>query len=223
MKKAILAKKVGMTQVFSEEGILIPVTVLEAGPCFVTQIKTVENDGYSALQVGFVDLKEDKKPAEAGKSKKYRSKIIKPVRGHFAKSGVAPKKYVREFKLEDVSSYELGSEIRASVFEAGDKIDVTGLSKGKGTQGAIKRHGFSRGPETHGSKYHRGGGALAGSSSPGKVRKGTEMSGQMGHERVTVQNLEVVKVDEEKNLILVKGSVPGPKGCLIMIKDSVKA
>ena len=209
MKKAIMAKKIGMTQVFAETGNLIPVTVLEAGPCVVIQKKTVENDGYCAVQVGFVE---------------QRAKLVsKPEAGHFAKAGVSAKKFVKEFRLENTDNLEVGTEIKADIFEAGEKIDVTGVSKGKGFQGAIKRHGQGRGPMSHGSKYHRGVGALSGGTTPGKVRKGRKMPGQMGAVKVTVENLEVVRVDAEKNLILVKGAVPGPKGSVLAIKDSVKA
>ncbi|MCQ4726869.1 50S ribosomal protein L3 [Anaerotignum faecicola] len=209
MKKAIIAKKVGMTQVFSETGNLVPVTVLEAGPCVVVQKKTVENDGYSAVQLGFMDKKE--------------KLTVKPEKGHFDKAGIAPKKVLKEFRLEDAQSYEVGSEIKADVFAAGDKIDVSGTSKGKGYQGAIKRHGQHRGPMAHGSKYHRGLGSLSSGTTPGKVKKGKKMPGHMGNVTVTIQNLEVVSVDAEKNLILVKGAVPGPKNSVLAIKDSVKA
>ena len=209
MKKAIIAKKVGMTQVFSETGNLVPVTVLEAGPCVVVQKKTVENDGYSAVQLGFMDKKE--------------KLTVKPEKGHFDKAGIAPKKVLKEFRLEDAQSYEVGSEIKADVFAAGDKIDVSGTSKGKGYQGAIKRHGQHRGPMAHGSKYHRGLGSLSSGTTPGKVKKGKKLPGHMGNVTVTIQNLEVVSVDAEKNLILVKGAVPGPKNSVLAIKDSVKA
>lgn len=209
MKKAILATKVGMTQIFNEEGALIPVTVLQAGPCVVTQVKTEENDGYSAVQVGFADKRENL--------------VNKPEKGHFDKAGVAPKRYVKEFRLEDAESYEVGQEIKVDAFAAGDHIDATAVSKGKGYQGAIKRHGQSRGPMAHGSKYHRHAGSNGSATTPGRVFKGKHMPGHMGAVRVTVQNLEVVRVDAEQNLILVKGSVPGPKKSLVMIKESVKA
>lgn len=209
MKKAILAKKVGMTQIFAEDGALVPVTVLEAGPCTVTQVKTEENDGYSAIQVGFVDAK--------------KIHTNKPMQGHFDKAGVDFKRHLKEFKLEGAASYEVGQEIKADFFEAGDKIDVTGTSKGKGYQGAIKRHGFSRGPMAHGSKYHRSAGSMGNASFPGKVFKGKKLAGHMGAETVTVQNLEVVKVIPEKNLLLVKGSIPGPKKAIVEVKSSVKA
>ena len=209
MKKAILTTKVGMTQVFSEDGVLTPVTVLQAGPCVVTQVKTVENDGYSAVQVGFGDIRE--------------KLVNKPKKGHFAKAGVTAKRFLKEFRLEDAESYTLGREIKADVFAAGDKVDATAKSKGKGFQGAIKRHGQSRGPMAHGSKYHRHAGSNGSATTPGRVFKGKHMPGHMGAVRVTVQNLEVVSVDAEKNLILVKGAVPGPKKSLVMLKESVKA
>ena len=209
MKKAILTTKVGMTQVFSEDGVLTPVTVLQAGPCVVTQVKTVENDGYSAVQVGFGDIRE--------------KLVNKPKKGHFAKAGVTAKRFLKEFRLEDAESYTLGQEIKADVFAAGDKVDATAKSKGKGFQGAIKRHGQSRGPMAHGSKYHRHAGSNGSATTPGRVFKGKHMPGHMGAVRVTVQNLEVVSVDAEKNLILVKGAVPGSKKSLVMLKESVKA
>ena len=209
MKKAILTTKVGMTQVFSEDGVLTPVTVLQAGPCVVTQVKTVENDGYSAVQVGFGDIRE--------------KLVNKPKKGHFAKAGVTAKRFLKEFRLEDAESYTLGQEIKADVFAAGDKVDATAKSKGKGFQGAIKRHGQSRGPMAHGSKYHRHAGSNGSATTPGRVFKGKHMPGHRGAVRVTVQNLEVVSVDAEKNLILVKGAVPGPKKSLVMLKESVKA
>ena len=209
MKKAILTTKVGMTQVFSEDGVLTPVTVLQAGPCVVTQVKTVENDGYSAVQVGFGDIRE--------------KLVNKPKKGHFAKAGVTAKRFLKEFRLEDAESYTLGQEIKADVFAAGDKVDATAKSKGKGFQGAIKRHGQSRGPMAHGSKYHRHAGSNGSATTPGRVFKGKHMPGHMGAVRVTVQNLEVVSVDAEKNLILVKGAVPGPKKSLVMLKESVQA
>ena len=209
MKKAILTTKVGMTQVFSEDGVLTPVTVLQAGPCVVTQVKTVENDGYSAVQVGFGDIRE--------------KLVNKPKKGHFAKAGVTAKRFLKEFRLEDAESYTLGQEIKADVFAAGDKVDATAKSKGKGFQGAIKRHGQSKGPMAHGSKYHRHAGSNGSATTPGRVFKGKHMPGHMGAVRVTVQNLEVVSVDAEKNLILVKGAVPGPKKSLVMLKESVKA
>lgn len=207
MKKAILAKKVGMTQIFNEAGELVPVTVLQAGPCVVTQVKTVENDGYDAVQVGFEDIRE--------------KLVNKPVKGMFDKAGVSCKRYVREFKLE--GEYAVKDEIKAEIFEAGDKVDATAIAKGKGFQGAIKRHGQSRGPMAHGSKYHRHAGSNGACSSPSKVFKGKRMPGHMGGKKVTTQNLEIVRADAEKNLLLVKGAVPGPKKALVTIKESVKA
>ncbi len=206
MKKAILATKVGMTQIFNEDGVLTPVTVLQAGPCVVTQIKTMDNDGYEAVQVGYGDKRE--------------ALVNKPMKGHFEKAGVSCKRFVREFKLE--GEYELGQEIKAEIFAAGDKIDVTAISKGKGFQGAIKRHGQSRGPMAHGSKYHRHAGSNGACSDPSKVFKGKRMPGQMGGKKITVQNLEIVKVDVENNLLLVKGAVPGPKKSMVTIKETVK-
>ncbi len=209
MKKAILATKVGMTQIFSEDGVLTPVTVLAAGPCVVTQVKTVENDGYSAVQVGFVDKRE--------------KLVSKPQKGAFDKAGVSYKRYVRELKLDDAESYAVAQEIKADMFQAGDKIDATAISKGKGFQGAIKRHGQSRGPMAHGSKYHRHAGSNGACSDPSRVFKGKKMAGHMGHVQVTVQNLEVVRVDAENNLLLVKGAVPGPKKALVTVKSTVKS
>ncbi|MCT4612777.1 MAG: 50S ribosomal protein L3 [Clostridia bacterium] len=209
MKKGILAVKEGMTQIFDENGKLIPVTVLVAGPCVVTQKKTEENDGYEAIQLGFMDK---------------RDKLVnKPLKGHFEKAGTTAKRYVREFRLESTESYEVGSEIKADIFEAGDMIDVTGTSKGKGYQGAIKRHNQSRGPMSHGSKFHRSAGSMGGASFPSRVFKGKKMPGHMGAEKVTVQKLEIVKVDVENNLLLVKGAVPGPRGTMLTVRDSVKA
>lgn len=224
MKKAILATKVGMTQIFNEDGTLVPVTVLQAGPCVVTQVKTVENDGYSAVQVGFVDKKDRivNKDKNGKKEIIHRHGVNKAMKGHFDKAGVSGKRFVREFKLEDAESYTLGSEIKADVFVAGDKIDASAISKGKGFQGAIKRHGQHRGPMTHGSKFHRHQGSNGACSSPSRVFKGKGMPGHMGCVKVTVQNLEVVRVDAEKNLLLIKGSVPGPRKALVTIKESVK-
>ncbi len=209
MKKAILATKIGMTQIFAEDGELIPVTVLQAGPCVVTQVKTEENDGYSAVQVGFVDKRE--------------KLSTKPMKGHFEKAGTSVKRFVKEFKFEDAAAYELGQEIKADIFAEGDKIDATAISKGKGFQGAIKRHGQHTGPKTHGSKYHRHAGSNGMASDPSKVMKGKKMPGHMGSVQVTVQNLEIVKIDVENNVILVKGSVPGPKKSLVTLKETVKA
>lgn len=225
MKKAILATKVGMTQVFNEDGTLTPVTVLQAGPCVVTQVKTVENDGYEAVQVGFVDKKDRivNKDKSGKKEIVHRHGVTKAEQGHFAKAGVTGKRFVREFKFENAGEYTPGQEIKADVFATGDKIDATAISKGKGFQGAIKRHGQHRGPMTHGSKFHRHAGSNGAASDPSKVFKGKKMPGQMGNKRITIQNLEVVRVDAEKNLLLVKGSVPGPKKSLVTIKEAVKA
>jgi len=224
MKKAILATKVGMTQIFNEDGVLTPVTVLQAGPCVVTQIKTVENDGYSAVQVGFGDKKDKiiNKDRSGRKEIIHRHGLTQALQGHFEKAGVSGKRFVREFKFENAEEYELAQEIKADIFAVGDKIDATATSKGKGFQGAIKRHNFHRGPMTHGSKFHRHQGSSGAASSPGRVFKGKKMPGQMGNKRVTVQNLEIVRVDAEKNLILVKGAVPGPRKSLVTIKESVK-
>ena len=224
MKKAILATKVGMTQIFTEDGALVPVTVLQAGPCVVTQVKTAENDGYSAVQVGFVDKKERivNKDKNGKKEIVHRHGVNKALKGHFDKAGVSCKRYVREFRLDNAEEYTLGSEIKADVFAAGDKIDASAISKGKGFQGAIKRHGQSRGPMAHGSKFHRHQGSNGACSSPSRVFKGKGMPGHMGCVKVTVQNLDVVRVDADKNLILVKGAVPGPKKALVTIKETVK-
>ena len=208
MQKAILGRKIGMTQVFSEDGLVIPVTVIEAGPCIVVQKKTIENDGYEAIQVGFREVKEQR--------------VNKPEKGHFAKAGVELRRVLKEFRIDDISAYEVGSEIKADIFAVGDKVDISGTSKGKGTQGPISRHGHSRGPMTHGSKYHRGGGSLGAGTSPGKVFKGMKMAGKTGNKRVTVQNLEIIRADAELNLLLVKGAIPGPKGSLVCVKDTVK-
>ncbi|NDL68112.1 50S ribosomal protein L3 [Anaerotalea alkaliphila] len=209
MKKAIIAKKIGMTQIFMEDGTLVPVTVLEAGPCSVVQVKTQANDGYSAIQIGFVDGKE--------------KHVGKPLQGHFAKAGVPLKRILKEFRLDNAEEFLVGQEIKADVFVSGDLIDVSGVSKGKGYQGAIKRHGQSRGPMGHGSKSHRIAGSMGSSAYPAKVFKGKKLAGHMGAEAVTVQNLEVVRVDAEKNLILVKGAVPGPKKSIVVVRDAVKA
>ena len=208
MKKAILATKVGMTQIFNEDGVLTPVTVLQAGPCVVTQVKTLENDGYEAVQVGFADKRE--------------KLVNKPMKGHFDKAGVSYKRFVREFRFENASEYNVKDEIKADIFAAGDKIDATAISKGKGFQGAIKRHGQSRGPMAHGSKFHRHQGSNGSATTPGRVFKGKGMPGQIGAKRITIQNLEVVRVDAENNIILVKGAVPGPKKSLVTLKETVK-
>ena len=207
--KTIIGKKIGMTQIFDETGKVIPVTVIEAGPCVVAQVKTVETDGYNAIQLGFGDVKE--------------SKLNKPERGHFAKANLGLKKHLREFRVEDFEDVTVGTEIKADSFEAGDKIDVQGTTKGKGFQGVIKRHGQSRGPMGHGSMYHRRPGSMGPTSTPGRVFKGKKLPGHMGRVTVTIQNLDVVKVDLDKNVILVKGSVPGAKGAILKIKSAVKA
>ena len=210
MKKAIVAKKIGMTQVFNQEtGEMIPVTVLEAGPCVVTQVKTVEHDGYSAVQVGFGDIRE--------------KLVNKPDKGQFAKAGVEVKRMLEELKLDDAENYKVGDVIKADMFAVGDKVDASGISKGKGYQGAIKRYGFGRGPMEHGSKYHRHAGSMGSSATPGRVFKGKKLPGHMGNVARTVQNLEIVRVDADQNLLLVKGSVPGPKKAVITIVSSVKA
>lgn len=208
MSKGILCKKVGMTQVFIEGGKLIPVTVVEAGPCFVVQKKTVANDGYNAIQVGFGEMPD--------------RLSSKPAKGHFGKASLKPMRFVREFKVNDIDAYEVGQEIKADVFAAGDKVDVVGTSKGKGFAGMIKRHNAHRGPMKHGSKYHRRSGSL-GAKGPARVFKGRALPGRMGGERVTVQNLEVVRVDADKNMILIKGAVPGAKKSFLVLKPSVKA
>ena len=209
MKKAILAKKDGMTQVFSEDGKLTPVTVLQAGPCVVLQVKTTENDGYEAVKVGFDEIR--------------NVLVNKPNAGIYAKAGVSNKRFMKEFKFENSAEYKVGQEIKADIFAAGDKVDAVGTTKGKGYQGAIKRWGLSRGPMKHGSKYHRHAGSNGPATTPGRVLPGKHMPGQMGAVRATVQNLEIVSVDAEKNMILVKGAVPGPKKALVLIKESVKA
>ena len=206
--KTILGKKIGMTQIFAETGEVVPVTVIQAGPEVVTQIKTVETDGYNAVQVGYEDT--------------LAHRVNKPLTGHFAKSGSPLKKYLAEFAIEEGESYELGQEITVSDFEAGKKVDVTGTSKGKGTQGNIKRHGHHRGPMTHGSKHKRLAGALAGATYPSRVFKGNKSPGRMGRETVTVQNVELVKIDTDRNLLLVKGAVPGGKGSLVRVRYAVK-
>jgi large subunit ribosomal protein L3 len=225
MKKAILATKVGMTQVFNADGELTPVTVLQAGPCVVTQVKTLENDGYEAVQAGFIDKVEKviNKDATGKKSVAHRHGVNKPEAGHFAKAGVTSKRYVREFRFENAADYKLADEIKADIFAEGDKIDATAISKGKGFQGAIKRLGQHRGPMAHGSKFHRHQGSNGACSSPSKVFKGKGMPGHMGSVKVTTQNLEIVRVDVENNLLLVKGAVPGPKKSLVTIKESVKS
>ena len=210
MKKAIVGKKLGMTQFFDQNGNVIPVTVIEAGPCSVTLKKTAENDGYDAVQIGFGEMK--------------ATKVNKPMKGHFSKNDVAPKKVLREFRLEDTAALNVGDIIKADVFAEGDAVDVRGTSKGKGYAGTIKRWNFGRLKETHGTgPVHRHGGSLGACSTPSRVFKGKKMAGHLGNERVTVQNLSVVKVDAEKNIIAVKGAVPGPKGGIVVLFDSVKA
>jgi len=209
MKKAILARKVGMTQIFSEDGVLTPVTVLQAGPCTVTQVKSEETDGYSAVQVGFGEIRE--------------KLVNKPIKGIFTKAGVPVMRVLKEFRFENAAEYEVGQVIKADIFAAGDKVDATAVSKGKGFQGAIKRLGQHRGPMAHGSKFHRHQGSNGSSSDPSRVFKGKGMPGHMGAKRVTIQNLEVVRVDAENGLILVKGSMPGPRKCLVTLKETVKA
>ena len=209
MKKAIIGKKIGMTQIFDETGKVIPVTVIEAGPCVVAQVKTVESDGYNAIQLAFGDVKE--------------SKLNKPEKGHFAKASLTPKKHLREFRVDEIENYKVGDELKADTFAKGEKIDVQGTSKGKGFQGVIKRHGQHRGPMGHGSMYHRRPGSMGPTSTPGRVFKGKKLPGHMGVQTITIQNLDVVSVDMDKNVILVKGSVPGAKGAILKIKTSVKA
>ena len=209
MKKGLIGKKIGMTQIFNEEGKVIPVTVIEAGPCVVSQVKTEETDGYNSIQLGFGAIKE--------------SKVNKPERGHFTKANIASARYLREIRVDSIEDVKVGDELKADIFMAGDKIDIQGTSKGKGFQGVIKRHGQHRGPMGHGSMYHRRPGSMGSTSTPGRVFKGKKLPGHMGAETVTIQNLEVIKVDLDKNIILVKGSVPGAKGSILKIKSSVKA
>ena len=209
MKKGLIGIKIGMTQIFKEEEKVIPVTVIEAGPCVVSQVKTEETDGYNSIQLGFGAIKE--------------SKVNKPERGHFTKANIAPARYLREFRVDSIEDVKVGDELKADIFMAGDKIDIQGTSKGKGFQGVIKRHGQHRGPMGHGSMYHRRPGSMGSTSTPGRVFKGKKLPGHMGAETVTIQNLEVIKVDLDKNIILVKGSVPGAKGSILKIKSSVKA
>lgn len=207
--KTLIGKKVGMTQIFDEKGKVIPVTVIEAGPCVVAQVKSVETDGYNAIQLGFEDVKE--------------SKLNKAERGHFEKANIALKKHLREFRLDSVEGITVGTELTVSEFAEGDKLDIQGTSKGKGFQGVIKRHGQHRGPMGHGSMYHRRPGSMGPTSTPGRVFKGKKLPGHMGKVTVTIQNLDVIKVDTDKNVVLVKGSVPGPKGAILKLKTSVKA
>ena len=208
MQKAIIGKKIGMTQIFNAEGKVVPVTVVEAGPCSVVQKKTVDTDGYEAVQLGFGEVKE--------------KHVTKPLKGHFAKSGVELRKVLKEFRLDEIT-LNVGDEVKADIFAEGEKVDVTGISKGKGFAGTVKRWGTHRGPMTHGSGYHRGPGSMGACSSPSRVFKGKRLAGHLGCEKVTVQNLDVVKVDIERNLILVKGAIPGPKGGIVTIKNTVKA
>ena len=208
MKKAIMAKKLGMTRMFTEQGTAVPVTVLQAGPCYVTQKKTAEKDGYESIQLGFDAI---------------RAKLSnKPMMGHFAKAGVDPLRKLREFQLEDAAGYELGQEIKADVFSAGDIVDISGITKGKGYAGVIKRHNQARGRMTHGSGFHRAPGSMSGCSSPSRVFKTKNLPGHMGHVKVTTQNITVMAVDADKNVLLVKGSVPGPNGAIVSICDAVK-
>ena len=209
MNKGIIGRKIGMTQIFDEKGAVIPVTVIEAGPCTVVQIKNVENDGYNAIQLGFGEIKD--------------KKVNKPIKGHFSKAKLAPKKHLREFRLEDIESYKVGNEVKADIFTANELVDIQGVTKGKGFQGVIKRHGQHRGPMGHGSMYHRRPGSMGACATPSRVFKGKKLPGHMGVETVTIQNLKVVSVDTEKNVILVKGSVPGNKGAILKIKNAVRA
>ena len=209
MKKGIIGKKIGMTQIFDEKGNVIPVTVIEAEGNIVAQVKTVETDGYNAIQLGYGDVKD--------------KHINKPEAGHFAKAKLSNKKHLREFRLDSIEGYKVGDEIKADIFEAGEKVDIQGTSKGKGFQGVIKRHGQSRGPMGHGSMYHRRPGSMGPTSTPGRVFKGKKLPGHMGMQTVTIQKLEVVNVDLDKNVILVKGSVPGNKGAILKIRNSVKS
>ncbi len=208
MKKAILARKIGMTQIFTAKGEMIPVTVLEAGPCPIIQKKTEETDGYAAVKVAFSEMRE--------------KSANKPHKGQFSAVGQPLMKYMKEFKLDDISGLNVGDVIKADVFTVGERVDVSGISKGKGFQGTIKRHGMHRGPMTHGSKYHRGVGGLSAATTPGRVKKGRKLPGHMGHVAVTVQNIEVVRVDGEKNILLVKGGIPGPDGSIVVVKNTVK-
>lgn len=209
MKKAIIGRKIGMTQVFTPEGRMVPVTVIEAGPCTVVQKKTMENDGYEAVQLGFGEMKE--------------SRTTKPQKGHFEKAGVSVKRVLKEFRLSDSSSYNVGDEIKVDIFAEGEAVDVTGTSKGKGFAGVIKRFGNHRGPMSHGSKYHRRVGSMGACSTPSRVMKGKKLPGHMGVDRVTVLNLDVVKVDTERNLLLVKGAVPGARGGIVSVRNTVKS
>ena len=207
--KGIIGKKIGMTQIFDEKGNVIPVTVIEAAGNIVAQVKTTETDGYNAIQLGYGEVK--------------ANRINKPEAGHFAKAKIENRKHLREFRTDDVANYKVGDEVKVDIFAAGEKVDVQGTSKGKGFQGVIKRHGQSRGPMTHGSMYHRRPGSMGQRSTPGRVFKGKKLPGHMGRVTVTIQNLDVVRVDTDKNVILVKGSVPGAKGAILKVKSAVKA
>ncbi|HOJ84292.1 MAG TPA: 50S ribosomal protein L3 [Bacillota bacterium] len=207
MTKAILARKIGMTQIFDEQGHAVPVTVLEAGPCYVTQVKSVATDGYNSIQIGFKEQKEQR--------------VNRPLLGHYKRSGVKPCRWLREFRLDDLSEYQPGRELRADIFSPGDHVDVSAISRGKGFAGSIKRMGFGRGPRTHGSHYHRGPGSL-GAIDPARVFKGRPLPGRMGGRRRTVQNLRVIQADGEKNILLVKGSVPGPQGGLVEVRETTR-
>ena len=209
MNKTLIGRKVGMTQIFDNKGTVIPVTAIEAGPCIVAQVKNTDTDGYNAIQLGFGDVKE--------------SKVNKPIKGHFAKSKLTIKKHLREFRVDSIEDVKVGDELKADVFAEGDKVDIQGTSKGKGFQGVIKRHGQSRGPMGHGSMYHRRPGSMGSTSTPGRVFKGKKLPGHMGRQTITIQNLEVVRVDLDKNVLLVKGSVPGANGSILKIRTSVKA
>ncbi len=208
MEKIIIGKKLGMTQIFNEKGIVIPVTVIQAGPCIVTQVKTIETDGYNSLQLGFGEIRENR--------------INRPKKGHFEKAKLQPKKYLKEFRVNEIQDIKVGEELKADIFSEGDKVDVQGITKGKGFQGVIKRHGQHRGPMGHGSMYHRRPGSMGATSTPGRVFKGKKLPGHMGMQKVTIQNLEVIRVDLDKNVILLKGSVPGSKGSILKVKKSVK-
>lgn len=208
MKKAIVGKKLGMTQVFRNDGTMVPVTVIQAGPCPVIQKKTEEHDGYNAIQVGFAEIRE--------------RLVNKPILGHFKKAGVAATRYIKELKLEDAASYEVGQVIKADVFQEGDKVDVSGTSRGKGFQGVIKRHNQHRGPMTHGSGYHRGVGSMSANTYPGEIFRNKNLPGHMGNVKVTVENLEVVRVDADRNLLLIKGAIPGATGSMVVVRNTVK-
>ncbi len=209
MKKGIIGKKIGMTQIFDEKGNVIPVTVIETAGNVVAQVKTIEKDGYNAIQLGYGEVKD--------------KHINKPEKGHFAKAKLENRKHLREFRLDSVEEYKVGDEVKADIFAAGEKVDVQGTSKGKGFQGVIKRHGQHRGPMGHGSMYHRRPGSMGATSTPGRVFKGKKLPGHMGRVTITIQNLDVIRVDMDKNVILVKGSVPGPKGTILKVKSAVKA